>query len=235
VATTTTCKIPSQAGKSASIQKNFKDAERIRVARNEAVEKPLLSLSLGRAYLTAHDPLMVKRAWQDVMNTFVPNGRESSRDRRERAMKSSAFKNLKSKLLVETTADDFRAILSDNKTSTHHFLRCLHNLATGLDWLPWPILPPKLWPKIRTEKRRAIGSDQHAKIVASDQNVEHRLYYELLWEVGAAQTDAACLTADNVDWNNRVLSFQRCKTGEWAHFVIGESLEKILRQLPASG
>jgi integrase len=56
-----------------------------------------------------------------------------------------------------------------------------------------------------------------------------------LWEIGAAQTDGAMLTAEQINWPQRVLSFRRCKTGAWAHFVIGERLEKLLRQLPAVG
>ncbi|MBK8001293.1 MAG: hypothetical protein IPK15_21955 [Verrucomicrobia bacterium] len=35
--------------------------------------------------------------------------------------------------LVETTADDLRAVLSAGGTSTNHFLRCLHNLAVGME------------------------------------------------------------------------------------------------------
>ncbi len=226
----------SETGKKESLKtRDPRQAERLRMARNEAAEKPMFGLTIGRAYLSASDPQMVKRTWQNVMDAFVPNGRESSKDRRMRAMKSPVFAKLKVRKIVETTADDFRAVLADGKSSTQHFLRCLHNLAMGLGWLPWAILPPKLWPKIRSTKRRAIHSEEHQRIIATEKNVEHRLYYDLLWEIGAAQSDAAGLTAANIDWRTRVLSFQRCKTGEWAHFVIGERLEQLLRQLPANG
>jgi len=33
-----------------------------------------------------------------------------------------------------------------------------------------------------------------------------KLYYELLWEIGAAQTDAVNLTATNIEWDKRLLS-----------------------------
>ena len=57
----------------------------------------------------------------------------------------------------------------------------------------------------------------------------------VLWEIGAAQTDTASLTAEQIDWSQRVLAFRRCKTGASAHFVIGERLEQLLKQLPVSG
>jgi integrase len=126
-------------------------------------------------------------------------------------------------------------VLSDSRTSTNHFLRCLHNLAVGLGWLPWPLIPPKLWPKATSKKRCAITVEEHQRIITAEGNVERRHFYSLLWEIGAAQTDTAMLTAERIDWTRRVLSFRRCKTGAWAHFVIGERLEQLLKQLPVSG
>jgi hypothetical protein len=38
---------------------------------------------------------------------------------------------------MNTTPDDSRAALADNKPSTNHFLRRVHNLAVGMGWLPW--------------------------------------------------------------------------------------------------
>ena len=61
------------------------------------------------------------------------------------------------------------------------------------------------------------------------------VFFTLLWEIGAAQTDTASITAGRIDWSQRVLSFRRCKTGAWVHFVIGERLEQLLKQLPAGG
>jgi len=46
---------------------------------------------------------------------------------------------------------------------------------------------------------------------------------------GAAQSDAADLTAANIDWESRVLAYQhRHKTGQLARLSIGSQLEKIL-------
>lgn len=120
-------------------------------------------------------------------------------------------------------------------SSTNHFLRCLHNLALGLGWLPAPIIPAKLWPAPQRKERRGITQAEHETIIRSEGNEERRHYYELLWEVGAAQTDAARLKAESIDWKNRILSYQRQKTGEWASIRIGPRLERLLKELPAVG
>jgi integrase len=43
------------------------------------------------------------------------------------------------------------------------------------------------------------------------------------------------LTAENVNWQTRVFSYQRMKTGQWAFLRIGSSLEVLLRKLPSQG
>jgi hypothetical protein len=100
------------------------------------------------------------------------------------------FNAIRRKKLIETRADDLRAVLDDKRHSTNHFLRCWHNLAIGLGWLPWPIIPAKLWPKVEGKPKRAITELEHRRIIAEEQNVERRQYYELLWHIGAAQSDA---------------------------------------------
>lgn len=117
----------------------------------------------------------------------------------------------------------------------HVYLRCMHSLALGLNWLPWPILPNKLWPALHAKPKRGITPVEHQKIVSFETNTERRLYYELLWEIGASQTDAASLLAENIEWGNRLLSYQRRKTGVWSYLRIGSRLEGILRRLPEEG
>jgi integrase len=61
------------------------------------------------------------------------------------------------------------------------------------------------------------------------------LYLELLWETGAAQSDAASFTAADIDWQTRSISYFRQKTGSLAQFTISKALEKVLQQLPTTG
>ncbi len=73
------------------------------------------------------------------------------------------------------------------------------------------IIPRLQWPKPVFKFKRAITAEEHAAIVAREQNAERRDFYELLWHTGASQTDAACLLAEDVDWNSRTISYSRAK------------------------
>ncbi len=210
-------------------------AEKVLAARNESARCASLNLAMGRAYLAAHDPALIDRQWSQVIEEFCQRGKEHTKARRQRAFLSPQFQALRTKRLVETTADDLHTVLRAGGSSTNHFLRCLHNLALGFGWLPAPIIPQKLWPLPLRKSRRGITLDEHTKILQSEKNEERRLYYELLWEIGAAQTDAAILTAENIDWKNEVLTYQRKKTGEWASIRIGPRLRQLLVRLPSVG
>jgi integrase len=214
------------------------EARRLLNARNDAASAPLMNLALGKAYLAAHDPKLVIRTWADVMAALVTHGRESTQERCRREMASSSYDQIRNRKLVETTADDLLAVLQAGGSATNNYLRRLHNLAVGMGWLAWLILPPKLWPKVRPKTKRAISAKEHDKIIAAENDPERRLYYALLWELGGAQTDIVKLTAGHVDWKTRTVVYQRQKLAvdsEPACLAIGPHLEAILRQLPSQG
>jgi len=151
------------------------------------------------------------------------------------SIRSAPFRPISKQQLVETTAADLVEEILCGCSSTNHFHRCLHNLALGMGWLPAAILPSKLWPAAKAKPKRGITSQEHERILAVEGNRERRLYYELLWEVGAAQTDAALLQAENIDWKKQTLQYRRRKTGEWACLQIGPRLAALLKNLPTSG
>lgn len=64
-------------------------------------------------------------------------------------------------------------------------------------------IPRLRWPKPVFKAKRAITAEEQAAIVAREQNAERRDFYELLWHTGASQSDAACLVAEDADWNSR--------------------------------
>ena len=205
-------------------------------AKIQAFEQPLLNLALAKVQLAAVDPLLVTRPWSDVMRELVARcGKESTKERYLRAIRSKPFDLIRDRKIVETRAKELRAVMAAGGVFTNEFLRCLHNLAQGLGWLPWPIIPSKMWPQILSKPKRAVTEAEHNKILQAEKCLERKLYYEMLWETGAAQSDGAGLTAENVDWKERKLAFQRKKTGEWCHLSIGSRLEAILRQLPNRG
>lgn len=215
--------------------KDRREAQRLRDARNDAVQSPSFGIALAKACLSVQDSLIAKRTWQDVLDNFCERGKPQTQAHRRRVARSKPFHFLRSRKLLETTAQDFLDVLNAGGVMANTFLRCLQNLALGMGWLPWPVLPPKLWPPLRIKPKRAITTEEYQRIIATETNLERCRYYQLLWETGASQSDAASLQAKNIDWTSRTLSYQRQKTGAWAHLKIGARLEALLRQLPTEG
>jgi len=83
----------------------------------------------------ASDPAFMLRTWQNVMDQIQTHGRDSTKSRYIRGMKSCAFDSLRQRKLLETTAEDFFAILKNDQMSIGHYLRRLHNLALNLGCL----------------------------------------------------------------------------------------------------
>ena len=90
------------------------------------------------------------------------------------------------------------------------------------------MVAPYLWPKYEPKDRRGITQDEHESVLAKEQQAEWKLFLELLWETGAAQSDAASFTAEDIDWQTRTISYFRQKTGSLAQFTISKELEKVL-------
>ena len=138
-------------------------------------------------------------------------------------MQSRSFDAIRSKKLMETTAVDLLAILNGGKVSVSHYLKRLHNLALSLGWLPLSrARPPHYGPKPCFKAKRGITLAEHQRILAAEKNAERNLFYQLLWEIGSSQSDAAMLTDENIDWHARTLTYFRMKTGEQAQLAISK-------------
>lgn len=218
--------------------KNLDEARKIIQAKNDAVHQPMMNLVMAKTFLAAQDPKMITRTWADVFDRFVDRESEATATRHERVVRTKAMQFLKDKRLIETTADDLISAMKIGPASTIAFLQTMHNDALGMGWIPAAILPRKLWPKMTKKAKRAITEAEHITLMGAVDD-EWRLYFQLLWFIGAAQTDAANLTDANIDWKTRVLRYDRKKlTGRNlppACLVIGKGLEVILRQLPDTG
>ena len=136
----------SETGKQQSLDVTDKlQAQRLRAAKEEAIGQKTLNLAVGRAYLAACDPSLVTRTWNMVMEKLCARAKkDTSRERNVREMARCPFDLIRRKKLIETTAEDFLRVLEVGKVSTNLYLRCLHNLALGLGWLPWPRLETTL-------------------------------------------------------------------------------------------
>lgn len=211
------------------------EAQTLLNAKNEAHRQPILNLHIARTYLSATDPEIAKRTWQVVMDEMAKTKSGPTLHRHQNAMRDKAFDLIRNLPILETQPTHFMRVLEHGRVSTNIYLRRLHNFAMGVNWLPWPILAKKGWPKITFKEKRAVTAEEHRKIVANEQNTERRAYYECCWHLGGAQTDVAHLTAEDIDWDNRIVSFCRRKTGSVSLIRIGSELELVLKSLPRFG
>jgi len=231
------------SGKQGSLKtRNREQAVMLLHTMNETTRQPHLNRELGRVYLKAADPSMATRTWQEAMDSYCARTgiRETSRERPKRAFEGRQFDPLRTVVITETTTEMFLGMLERaGNPSTIHYARRLHNYAMGMNWLPWHVVPPLSWPKLSAKKRRAITEEEHRRIIAAESNnPERRHYYELLWLTGAAQTDAAELTADKADLENGILSFSRKKLkpdDPPCLLRMGPELLVLLQKLPKSG
>jgi integrase len=211
------------------------EAQRLLHARNEAHIQPALNLHIARAYLSATDPEVRTRTWQQVMEIMATTRKGETLKRWNTAMKDSAFNRIRKISLLETKPEQLLQVLNAGTVSTNVFLRRMHNFAMDMSWLAWPVIPRRQWPVIEFKEKRALTEDEHLKIVAGEQAPEWRAYYELLWNVGGAQSDVAILRAEDVDWDMQVLTFSRSKTEMPVQLHFGETLSAVLKTLPAIG
>jgi integrase len=81
----------------------------------------------------------------------------------------------------------------------------------------------------------AITLEQHQRIVERETNPERRAYYQLSWFLGGANSDMACLRAENIDWSQQMVSFIRRKTQSPCLQKFGPECGEVLRGLPRRG
>src|SRR5439155_24128944 len=125
------------------------------------------------------------------------------------AIKDHAFDGIRNLPLLETRAQDCLRAMERGKVSTNIYLRRIHNFALGMNWLPVPVIPKRMWPDFSFGEKRAITLDEHKAIVGREQNPERRAFYELAWHLGASQSDVAFLEAENIDWDKNIVSYAR--------------------------
>jgi integrase len=217
------------------------EAQRILQAHNETESQPYFNLSLARVYLNGADPKLATRTWQDVMEDIVVRKKDETRRRWEVAIKDRNFDCIRKLPVAETRPEHFDRVLADGKVSTNVYLRRTHNHALGMEWLLKSVIPRLQWPKPVFKAKRAITEQEHALIIQREQNAERRDFYELLWHTGASQSDAACLLAEDVQWNNRTICYTRKKL-KWRGMAVkpalirfGAAVEAILKRRPQTG
>jgi integrase len=210
-------------------------AERLLHAKNEAHQQPIINIQIARAYLMVGDPEAATRTWQFVMEEIVKLKHDETQRRWIVAIKDKAIDGIRNLPLLETRAEHFLRAMEKGKVSTNIYLRRIHNFALGMNWLPVPVIPKRMWPGFRFKDKRAITLEEHKAIVTREQNPERRAFYQLAWHLGASQSDVAFLEAENIDWENKIVGYARKKTKERAFVRFGSEVENILRALPEVG
>jgi integrase len=237
--------------------KDKTEALRLLQAQNGAVEQPHFNLALARVYINGADPKLGTRTWQEVMEHIAAKKTDETRRRWDVAIKDRNFDGIRNLPVAETRPEHFDRALEDGKVSTNVYLRRIHNHALGMEWLLKSVIPRLQWPKPVFGRKRAITAEEHAAIIGRELDAEHRNrgsrnsdqphyderrdFYELLWHTGAAQSDAACLMAEDVDWNQRTICYSRKKLKSRGTAVkpalirFGEDVVAILKRRPATG
>ncbi len=200
-----------------------------------------MNLSLARVYLNGADPKLATRTWQEVMESIVSQRMDETRRRWEVAIKDKNFDGIRNRTVAETRPEHFYKALEDGKVSSNVYLRRIHNHALGMEWLLKSVIPLLQWPKPVFKSKRAITAAEHTAIVGRELNAERRDFYELLWHTGASQTDAACLMAEDIDWNQRTICYSRRKLKSRGTAIkpalirFGAEVEALLRRRPQTG
>ena len=203
-----------ETGQQTSLRtKDESEARKLVQARNDSVNQPMLNMVMAKTFLSARDPKLVTRTWGDVMTLFCQRGKAPTRMRHERVVRTKPMQFLRSKTLIETTADDFFHAISIGTNSTVIFLQTLQNDALGMGWLPAPVLPKKRWPKMPKKPRRAITLAEHQLMVESVSDKE----WVTIPKRGSIST-AREFVGKNIEWLERQiqkLEAQPKTVNEW--------------------
>lgn len=211
------------------------EAQRLVNAMNEAERTPAANRKIGLAYLASADPEYSKRTWRFVMDDIVKDKTGPTLKRYLIALKDDAYRLIEEKLLVETSAADFKEVLRSGTVSTNVYLRRFQNHALDMGWLPVPVLPRKKFDKIKHKEARALTWAEHCQIINREQNPERRDFYELCWHLGGSQTDIASLHAEDLDHEKRAFCYARRKTSNLGGMRIGPTAWEVILRRPRTG
>lgn len=207
-------------------------------------------LAMGKAHLNLVNPKLQQYTFGNLYKKWYgKKGLEPSTiQRRKDEVGRGIFKELKNRLLCDTTVESLiESRCDDLGIFARESLGELQRLAIKLGWLALPFVAPIHIEVSYKEHRktRAITHQEHEAFVTHERasatrpnakyGTERADYYDLLFLTGAAQTDGANLKATHIDWKAKELVFHRQKTGERCAIALGGRLEELLKRLPKEG
>ena len=214
------------------------------------LKENLEHLELGKAHLNLSNPELTEHTFEQLFKLWwsPEHLEESTTERRKGEVGRGVFALIKKYKLCDPRAKVIiEAHVGELGIFARESLGELQRLAFSFGWLQTQFVTPALIKVNGKERRktRAITREEHEAFVAHERAAANRPnakygteradYYQLLFLTGAAQTDGANLTSDNVDWKKKELIFARAKTGERCAIAIAGSLEALLKRLPKKG
>lgn len=149
---------------------------------------------------------MSTRKWQNALDVIIETESGSTQDRWQRSANEKALDQLRNRVQVKPQAENLSACLKAGTLSTNVHLRAFHNFCLSMSWLPWPLIPKRLWPAVRFQPKRAMTTAEPRQAVQSERNPEFRDFRELCCGLGDSQSDPAPWRAEVIDWNGRVIA-----------------------------
>jgi hypothetical protein len=110
--------------------KDEAEADQLLHARNEALRQAPINIQIAKAYLSAADPKMNQRTWQDACNEIIAMKSGSTKERWGHASREAALAPLLSRKIVETRGEHFLAVLRMERTCRKAYF-VAHTPSTG--------------------------------------------------------------------------------------------------------
>ena len=140
--------------------KNRTEATRLCDALNATGCLAGYDLQVAYADVVVSSSRVLDRTWQEAVDFIIARETtRSTRHRWQRFSKDQALASLWKLRVVETPAHQLLTRLKKGTASTNMYLRRLHDFAFDMNWLPWPILTGKLWPRVEHGKKPAARLD----------------------------------------------------------------------------
>ena len=167
--------------------------------------------------------------WENLMTMYASTGKPQTQQRKHNEFKMPRWNQLRHSDITETTGCDFLELLNNGGSMTQVYLSALQQLAIDLGARSHVVLPKKMFPKKVKVAKRAVTLDEHRMLCSNLHSYRWSCYLELLWETGAAQSDAASFRIEDMDGD--VLVYRRHKTGSRAAQHLSEKVKALLNSL----
>lgn len=164
--------------------------------------------------------------WDYLINLFLCIGCEKTKERKHNELKMPRWSRLKQLEIAATSGSDFLDLLNNGGVQTRQYLRCIHKSALEIGAITHPILPHKLWPKKPRTERRGITLEEHRMLHSNMHSWRWKIFLSLLWETGAAQSDAAHFRIEKLQGD--ILEYRRMKTGTRAAQKLSPELKTLI-------